>query len=73
MGQGTWVHVYERLGTYYADVGCIYADVGCLSKEWLGESMRMFGASLWNGWVRSMRMVGASMRILGACLERLGA
>ena len=40
----------------------------------LGASMRKrLGASLWNGWMHSMRLLVASMRLLGASMRLLGS
>ena len=41
----------ERLGAKYAVVGCIYAVVGCIVCGGWVHSLRLLGASLWNGWV----------------------
>ena len=77
--------------------GCMYADVGCKSMERLGAKYAVVGCKVcgicrvhvcgcWvhlcgNGWVQSMRLLGACMRkrlgacmwLLGACMRLLGA
>ena len=59
---------------YAATFGCMYVPFGCMSMARLGAKSAVVGCKVCGCWVQSMRMLGAYLRkLLGACMRLLGA